>query len=83
MNIPYQSAKKVINCRRGISLGKALRLAKVFEVSADFFMKNQKKKKDVYFATRLNHMQPIILLHFHYAIDHHFERLEVWSVAKP
>jgi addiction module HigA family antidote len=38
INVPYQRVNEIINGRRGISPSTALRLAKVFGVSADFWM---------------------------------------------
>ena len=49
INVPYQRVNEIINGRRGISPGTALRLAKAFGVSADFWM-NIQLRWDLYFA---------------------------------
>ena len=38
INVPYQRVNEIINGRRGITPSTALRLAKAFGVSADFWM---------------------------------------------
>jgi addiction module HigA family antidote len=47
--VPYQRVNKIINGRRGITPGTALRLAKFFGVSPDFWM-NLQLRWDLYFA---------------------------------
>ena len=47
--VPYQRINEVINGRRGITPSTALRLAKFFGVSADFWM-NIQLRRDLYFA---------------------------------
>jgi len=49
INVPYQRVNEIINGRRGITPGTALRLAKVFGVSADFWM-NLQLRWDLFFA---------------------------------
>jgi addiction module HigA family antidote len=49
INVPYQRVNEIINGRRGITPSTALRLAKVFGVSADFWM-NIQLRWDLYFA---------------------------------
>lgn len=51
INVPYQRVNQIINGRRGITPGTALRLAKVFGVSADFWM-NIQLRWDLYFAKK-------------------------------
>ncbi len=51
INVPYQRINEIVNGRRGISPGTALRLAKAFGVSADFWM-NIQLRWDLYFAKR-------------------------------
>ena len=51
INVPYQRVNEIINGRRGITPSTALRLAKVFGVSADFWM-NIQLRWDLYFARK-------------------------------
>lgn len=39
--VPYQCVNEIINQKRGIALGTALRLAKYFGISADFWLNLQ------------------------------------------
>jgi antitoxin HigA-1 len=47
--VPYQRVNEIVNGRRGITPGTALRLAKFFNMSADFWM-NLQLRWDLYFA---------------------------------
>jgi addiction module HigA family antidote len=49
IHVPYQRINEVINARRGITPSTALRLAKFFGVSAEFWM-NLQLRWDLYFA---------------------------------
>lgn len=49
IHVPYQRINEIINGRRGITPGTALRLAKFFGMSADFWM-NVQLRWDLYFA---------------------------------
>ncbi|MGD9413069.1 MAG: HigA family addiction module antitoxin [Desulfobacterales bacterium] len=49
IRFPYQRVNEIINGRRGITLSIALRLAKFFGVSPDFWM-NIQLRWDLYFA---------------------------------
>jgi addiction module HigA family antidote len=49
IRVPYQRVNEIINGRRGIIPSTALRLAKFFEVSPDFWM-NIQLRWDLYFA---------------------------------
>ncbi|MCD4743980.1 MAG: HigA family addiction module antidote protein [Desulfobacteraceae bacterium] len=49
INVPYQRVNEIINGKRGITPSTALRLAKVFGVSPDFW-KNIQLRWDLYFA---------------------------------
>ena len=65
INVPYQRINEIINGRRGITPSTALRLAKVFGVSADFWM-NVQLRWDLYFAKKseleaLNDIKPLLL----------------------
>ena len=51
INVPYQRVNEIINGRRGITPSTALRLARVFRVSADFWM-NIQLRWDLYFAKK-------------------------------
>ena len=67
INVPYQRVNEIINGRRGITPSTALRLGKVFGVSADFWM-NIQLRWDLYFAKKseLNALNDIKLLPFHH-----------------
>ncbi len=63
IHVPYQRINQIINGKRGVSPSTALRLAKFFGVSADFWM-NIQLRRDLYFAMRseektLHTIQPI------------------------
>lgn len=47
--VPYQRMNDIVNGRRGITPSSALRLAKFFNMSADFWM-NVQLRWDLYFA---------------------------------
>jgi antitoxin HigA-1 len=49
--VPYQRVNDIVNGRRGITPSTALRLAKVFGTSADFWM-NLQLRWDLFFAQR-------------------------------
>ena len=49
IEVPYQRINEIVNGRRGITPSTALRLAKFFDVSADFWM-NIQLRWDLYFA---------------------------------
>lgn len=49
IHVPYQRVNDIINGRRGITPSTALRLAKFFNMSADFWM-NLQLRWDLYFA---------------------------------
>ena len=49
IHVPYQRVNDIINGRRGITPSTALRLAKFFGMSADFWM-NVQLRWDLYFA---------------------------------
>ena len=49
IHVPYQRVNDIINGRRGITPSTALRLAKYFNMSADFWM-NVQLRWDMYFA---------------------------------
>jgi antitoxin HigA-1 len=51
IRVPYQRINELVNGRRGITPGTALRLAKYFGNSADFWM-NLQQRRDLYFAQR-------------------------------
>ncbi len=63
IHVPYQRINQIINEKRGVSPSTALRLAKFFDVSADFWM-NIQLRWDLYFTMRseektLHTIQPI------------------------
>ncbi|MBW2367539.1 MAG: HigA family addiction module antidote protein [Deltaproteobacteria bacterium] len=49
LHVPYQRINEIVNGRRGITPGTALRLAKFFRLSPDFWM-NLQLRWDLYFA---------------------------------
>jgi antitoxin HigA-1 len=49
IHVPYQRVNDIVNGRRGITPSTALRLAKYFNTSADFWM-NVQLRWDMYFA---------------------------------
>jgi len=49
IHVPYQRVNDIVNGRRGITPSTALRLAKFFDMSADFWM-NVQLRWDLYFA---------------------------------
>jgi len=51
INVPYQRINEIINGRRGITPSTALRLAKFFNMSEDFWM-NMQLRWDLYRARR-------------------------------
>jgi len=51
IGVPYQRVNEIVNGRRGMTPGTALRLAKFFGTSADFWL-NLQLRWDLYFAER-------------------------------
>jgi addiction module HigA family antidote len=49
IHVPYQRVNDIVNGRRGITPSTALRLAKFFNMSPDFWM-NLQQRWDLYFA---------------------------------
>lgn len=49
IQVPYQRINEIVNGHRGITPSTALRLAKFFDMSADFWM-NVQLRWDLYFA---------------------------------
>ena len=65
IHVPYQRINEIVNGRRGITPATALRLAKYFEVSPDFWM-NLQLRWDLYQAQQsesnaLQMIQPVRL----------------------
>ncbi|XCN72947.1 MAG: HigA family addiction module antitoxin [Candidatus Electrothrix aestuarii] len=63
IHVPYQRINQIVNGKRGITPSTALRLAKFFDVSADFWM-NLQLRWDLYFAMKseektLHTIQPV------------------------
>jgi addiction module HigA family antidote len=63
IHVPYQRINDIVNGRRGITPSTALRLAKYFNISPDFWM-NVQLRWDMYFAqqdeiTVLETIQPL------------------------
>jgi len=64
IHVPYQRINELVNGRRGMTPSTALRLAKFFEVSADFWM-NLQLRFDLYYARQaearqLESIQPYV-----------------------
>ncbi|MCY3773275.1 MAG: HigA family addiction module antitoxin [Gemmatimonadetes bacterium] len=51
LNVPYQRVNELVNGRRGVTPGTALRLAKYFDVSPSFWV-NLQLRWDLYHAMR-------------------------------
>ena len=51
IHVPYQRVNDIVNGRRGVTSSTALRLAKFFGMSADFWM-NLQLRWDLYFAQK-------------------------------
>lgn len=71
IHVPYQRVNEIINGRRGITPSTALRLAKYFGVSPDFWM-NLQLRWDLFFTQRaeadyLKAIKPIVS---HYQVAH-------------
>jgi addiction module HigA family antidote len=67
IHVPYQRVNEIINGRRGITPSTALRLARFFGVSPDFWM-NFQLRWDLYFAQRseaneLKSIKPVPVQH--------------------
>lgn len=67
IHVPYQRVNEIINGRRGITPSTALRLAKFFGVSPDFWM-NLQLRWDLYFtkqseADNLKTIKPLTVQH--------------------
>jgi len=52
IHVPYQRVNDIVNGRRGITPSTALRLAKYFNTSTDFWM-NVQLRWDLYFARQM------------------------------
>lgn len=52
IHVPYQRVNEIVNGRRGITASTALRLAKFFGASADFWL-NLQLRWDLYFAQQV------------------------------
>jgi addiction module HigA family antidote len=63
LHVPYQRINEIINGRRGITPATALRLAKFFEVSPDFWM-NLQLRWDLYQAQQTE-ANDLIVIHPH------------------
>ena len=67
IHVPYQRINEIVNGRRGITPSTALRLAKFFGMSADFWM-NLQLRWDLYFA-RQNEKRVLEKIHPHSALQ--------------
>ena len=67
IHVPYQRINEIVNGRRGITPSTALRLAKFFGMSADFWM-NLQLRWDLYFA-RQNEKRVLETIHPYSALQ--------------
>ncbi|HUN24396.1 MAG TPA: HigA family addiction module antitoxin [Anaerolineales bacterium] len=63
IHVPYQRINEIVNGRRGITPSTALRLAKFFDMSPDFWM-NLQLRWDLYFAQQ-DEMKVLDSIHPH------------------
>ncbi len=63
IHVPYQRINEIVNGRRGITPSTALRLAKFFDMSPDFWM-NLQLRWDLYFAQQ-DEMKVLNSIHPH------------------
>lgn len=66
IHVPYQRINEIVNGRRGITPSTALRLAKFFDMSPDFWM-NLQLRWDLYFAQQ-DEMKVLDSIHPHSAV---------------
>ena len=66
IHVPYQRINEIVNGRRGITPSTALRLAKFFDMSPDFWM-NLQLRWDLYFAKQ-DEMKILESIHPHSAV---------------
>jgi antitoxin HigA-1 len=52
IHVPYQRVNDLVNGRRGMTPSTALRLAKYFGMTADFWMNLQQLRWELYFAQK-------------------------------
>ena len=60
IHVPYQRINEIVNGRRGITPSTALRLAKFFNMSEDFWM-NLQLRWDLYRAKRLEERKLLLI----------------------
>jgi addiction module HigA family antidote len=63
IHVPYQRVNEIVNGRRGITPATALRLAKFFELSPDFWM-NLQLRWDLYQAQQTE-VNDLLVIHPH------------------
>ena len=63
IHVPYQRVNEIVNGRRGITTATALRLAKFFELSPDFWM-NLQLRWDLYQAQQTG-VNDLLVIHPH------------------
>ena len=61
IHVPYQRINEIVNGRRGVTPSTALRLAKYFSLSPDFWL-NLQLRWDLYFA-QLAEAEQLSLIH--------------------
>lgn len=66
IHVPYQRVNDIVNGRRGITPSTALRLAKFFNMSADFWM-NLQLRWDLYFVQQ-DELKVLKTIHPHSAL---------------
>ncbi len=69
IHVPYQRVNELVNQKRGVSPSTALRLAKFFGVSADFWL-NLQVRRDLFKAQAAEHKELESIKDFH-----HFQKM--------
>ncbi len=67
IHVPYQRINEIIHGRRGITPATALRLARFFEVSPDFWM-NLQLRCDLYYAQQTELNDLLVIQPHHLAV---------------
>ena len=65
IHVPYQRINELVNQKRGVTPGTALRLGKFFGVSADFWL-NLQVRRDLYKAQKIERTELKSIHDFHY-----------------
>ncbi|MDQ7734013.1 HigA family addiction module antitoxin [Halomonas sp. SpR1] len=63
IHVPYQRINEMVNKKRGVTPSTALRLARFFDVSADFWL-NLQMRRDLFKAEQLEHEELSSIQHW-------------------